>query len=256
MHLVVVYEHVGSLCAGQGVGTCEQKAHGHRRRLRLQDAAGEVQHVLQQGVRIGLLAGDKPAIVVIGAPGQLRPVAVEELEHLAQAPLLQAAYLHVLQDEAKFHRRDEVSGAPAEGAALLAGEQPRGHIAGAGDLDGACALANGLDQTCGQDAGRIRRGCQHQHVLRCYAIFQKRRRARDECGGFSAADAALDKSRGRGGGKFQRHSLPLFRKGTCASCLSPSTGLGRQADGERPRRAIFPGRGVAKTRAPLASQEG
>ena len=71
---------------------------------------------------IGLLAGDEPTVIIVGAAGQLRPVAVEELEHLAQAPLLQAAYLHVLHDEAELYRRDEAPGASAEGAALFAGE--------------------------------------------------------------------------------------------------------------------------------------
>ena len=102
VHLVVVHEHVGSLHIGQSVGACEQEAHGHCRRFRFQDAAGEVQHVLQQGVHVGLLAGDEPAIVVLGVTGQLRPIAVEELEHLAQPPLLQAARFHVLHDEAEL----------------------------------------------------------------------------------------------------------------------------------------------------------
>ena len=124
VHLVVVYEHVGSLCAGQHFGACEQKAHGHRRRFRFQDAAGEAQYVLQKRVGIGLLTGNEPTVIIVGSAGQFRPVAVEELEHLAQAPLLQAACFHVLHDEAELYRRDEAPGAPAEGAALLAGEQP------------------------------------------------------------------------------------------------------------------------------------
>ena len=164
---------MGPLRTGQRLGAREQEAHGHRRRLRLQNAAGEVQHGPQQGVGVALLAGNEPSVVVIGASGQLRLVAVEELEHLAQAPLLQAADLHVLQDEAELHRRDEASGAAAEGAALLAGEQPQGHVAGAGDLDGARALADGLGQARVQGPGRIRRGGQHQDILRGRAAFQK-----------------------------------------------------------------------------------
>lgn len=77
---------------------------------------------LQQGVHVGLLAGDEPVAVAVGVFHQLGPAAVEELQHLLEATVLQAAHLHVLHDEAHLQRRGDAPGPSAEGPAGLAGQ--------------------------------------------------------------------------------------------------------------------------------------
>ena len=109
-HLVVVHEHVGPLGAGQRLAVGQQVAHGQGGQLRFQNAAGEIEDALQQPVHVGLLAGQQPVGVAVGVLHQLGPAAVEELQHLLEAAVLQAAGLHVLHDETHLHRGAEAPG--------------------------------------------------------------------------------------------------------------------------------------------------
>ncbi len=145
-HLVVVHDHVGAAGGGQGRLVGQQEAHGHGRGFRLQHGARGVQHGLQQGVHVGLLAGDEPVAVAVGVFHQLGPAAVEELQHLLEATVLQAAHLHVLHDEAHLQRCGDAPGPSAEGPAGLAGQQVGGDEARAGDRDAPGGRAAGFAQ--------------------------------------------------------------------------------------------------------------
>ena len=239
-HLVVVHEHVGPLGAGQRLAVGQQVAHGQGGQLRFQNAAGEIEDALQQPVHVGLLAGQQPVGVAVGVLHQLGPAAVEELQHLLEAAVLQAAGLHVLHDETHLHRGDEAPGPVAERAASLGGKQPQGHFAHAGRFHGRAA---GRLQTRRQHAGRIGRGRQHQQIARGRAAFQQRRRPFHQARGLPATDGALHQHGFGGRGQFDSHSLPLFRRrGEAPAPVVSFPGKEYRIlpAGERPLKRSFP----------------